>query len=613
MEKRKNRRKWSLKTRLIQAFLVTSIIPVIIMNLLSYYNTSRIVTDHVAELTHANLMQTRSSLDVWMESYEDILFQIYTDDSIVEMIDNINNGEDVAVNKNQLRRTLHGLFYTKEYIKCITVITDDGTMVCYDMLTGSTVNAWTSTFEMTEEELYETVSQDNQTHIFSTQGAIPKGGEDYYLFHLGHRIIDYRDVPKRLGIVVVSIDESMLKNVCSSEEDIAYSYNFIVDAEGNMVSSPDNTLLTTTVLEQPETDEKEKKAQYQKYAEQMEQFRGKPVFVSYVHDDTFNWDIVNISSQDELVKRLTAQQGIMLTILAASLLALGIIIVILIRSLTRALNNLVRVMKTAGQGNLEVRVEEQSDAPLEVETISTEFNGMLERLSDSMKKEKEAGEKQRAAEIAALEAQMNPHFLYNTLDTINWMAIDKEEYEISNSINALANILRYGIDHSNGMVTVRQEQEWLKKYVFLQQTRLKNQFTCEIHIEPGLLDCMVHKLLLQPFIENSIIHGFEGVSRAYFLSVTMAEKDGKTQIEIYDNGKGIPAEMLEQMNRGIFPKSESRNHIGMENAISRLHIYYGDAGKVHLESEEGRFTKIQIEIPMEKRGGGEDEDRSDRG
>lgn len=121
-------RKRSLKVRLIQAFFITSILPIVLINIFSYFNTSSIVRDNVRELTRDNLQQTRSSLDVWLESYEDILFQVYTDDDIVDLIDKINREEDVSVSKNQLRRTLHGLFYTKEYIKCISVLTENGTL-----------------------------------------------------------------------------------------------------------------------------------------------------------------------------------------------------------------------------------------------------------------------------------------------------------------------------------------------------------------------------------------------------------------------------------------------------------------------------------------------------
>ncbi len=106
------RKKAGLKGQLLLAFVLTSIIPMILANLFSYFNTSGIVRDNVQELTHSNLLRTKNSLDILLESYEDLLFQLYADDDIVEQVDRINRGEDLAVSKNQLRRTLHGLFYT---------------------------------------------------------------------------------------------------------------------------------------------------------------------------------------------------------------------------------------------------------------------------------------------------------------------------------------------------------------------------------------------------------------------------------------------------------------------------------------------------------------------
>lgn len=567
------------------------------MNLFSYYNTSKIVADHVRELTHTNLQQTRSSLDVWLESYEDILAQVYTDDDIVSLVDKINRGEDVSVSKNQLRRTLHGLFYTKEYIKSITILTRNGTVVFYDLLTGSsTRSSWMENMNYTQDELYSQISSDNDTHVFSTQKAIESGAQSNYLFHLGHRIIDYRDVKKELGIVMVSVDEELLDSVCTNEENVDYSYNFIVDAQGSVVSYPDKSVLTKTLFTWNQ-DLDNRIEQYRGFIESQELFQGKYVAVDCVHDDKFNWDIVHVSSQNKVIERLANQQKILMMVLTVSLVTLIVMIVVLIRSLTGSLQNLAKVMKTAGKGDLSVRVRPEKRMPSEVETIANEFNKMLGRLAESMENEKEAGERQRTAEIAALEAQINPHFLYNTLDTINWMAIDREEYEISNSINALANILRYGIDNSNGIVTVREERDWLKKYLFLQQTRLKNAFECEIHVEPEVLECRVHKLLLQPFVENSILHGFEGTAKRWFLSVSIVPEDEHLLVTIYDNGKGISQDMVEQMNQGIFPKSTVKNHIGLENAITRIKMYYGEEADVATESEVSNYTRIYIRIP----------------
>lgn len=598
------KKKKSLKLRLIEAFCLTSIVPVILVNLFTYHNTANIVRENVQELSYFNLLQTKSSLDVWLESYEDILFQIYTDDDIVAMIDKINLGEDVSVTKNQLRRTLHGLFYTKEYIQCISILTQNGTLVFYDLLTGSsTQTSWLDDMEMSREELYNEISADNVTHIISTQKTRDFGTEDHYLFHIGHRIIDYRNVQKELGIVVVSINEELLSSVCSSEKNLEGSYNFMVDHTGRMVSFPEKSLLSDPVIEWSENEEERKNA-YAGFIKTQSSFGGEHRIVNLVYDEKFGCDVINVSSQEEMIRRLDAQQQIMLVVLGISVGTLIVAIFILTQRLSGSLQKVAFAMEEAGQGRLSARVITDKTMPGEVETIAVEFNHMLERLSESMEKEREAGERQRQAEITALEAQMNPHFLYNTLDTINWMAIDKEEYEISNSIGALAHILRYGIDNSNGIVTVREECDWLKKYLFLQQTRLKNTFQCEVHIEPELMECRMHKLLLQPFVENAILHGFEGIERIHILKIEISAREAALHIEIYDNGRGIPEKTVEQMNLGNFPGSSEKNHIGMENAMNRIHIYYGAKGNVQIESCYGEWTKIIIEVPKD-----EDSDR----
>lgn len=593
-----NYKRVSLKSRLIMAFLITSIIPFILINLFAYYNTEGIVRENVDELATANLNQTKNGLDIWLDSYEDILFQIYMNDDIVKNVQNINEGKDVSINRKQLRRTLHGMFYTKEYIKSITILTESGEIAFYDLLSGSTTqNSWMNNFPMDIQKMYRIVSEDNNTHIFSTQEASTYAYGTYYLFHLGHRIINYRNVDKQLGIVIVSVDEQMLREACNAQNGGDH-FNFIVDREGKIVSYTDNEWLGKKIMDWTEEPEARKEA-YRKFLEENKS-GAEHLSIYTVYDDKFDWEIINVSDQKEVIKKLNAQQKLMLAVLLLSLTALTIIIVLLTRSLTGSLKTMSHVMKKAGRGELTARVCIDSAMPLEVATIAQRFNQMLEQLGESLQKEKEAVQKQKSAEIAALEAQINPHFLYNTLDTINWMAINQDEYEISNAINSLATILRYGISQSNEIVMVQQEEEWLKQYIFLQQTRLKNTFQCDIHVQPEVKSCMIHKLLLQPFVENAILHGFEGVRRTHYLSVTIQQEDGFLVVEIYDNGKGMPKELVEIMNRGVFPKCQEKNHIGMENAITRIGMYYGEEAKVRIESEEQSFTKINIWIPFNR-------------
>lgn len=579
----------SIRIQLVTAFLITSVIPILLVNIIYYYNTSKLVLQNVESMTRANLQQTKGNLDVWLDSYEDILFQVYTDDSIVELVDRINAGEDVANNRKLLRRMLRGLFYTKDYVKSISIVTESGELVFYDQLTASmTRTSWLDSLALSQEELYEEISSDNRTHLFSTGEKVTFGSNSCYLFHIGHRIIDYRDVQKQCGIVIVSIDVKLLEEVCG--EPTENGLNFLVDGGGYLVSCAGSGEVGRPVAKDC-IGEAEKKDAYRETAARTGMFGNRELSVYFVPDEKTGWEVIRVTDQGELVQGLHKQQEMLGLTILLSLMAVLLVMSTQVSRMTSSIKRVVETMRKAGQGDLSVHVASDPARPTEIEIIAQEFNSMMDRLKTSI-------EKQKNAEIAALEAQINPHFLYNTLDTINWAAIDRDEYEISNMITTLAGILRYGISNSNGIVKIRDEVDWLKQYIFLQQTRLKNAFECQINVEPELLNLPIHKLLLQPFIENAILHGFEGVDRACCLRMEMKRAGGRIWIEIMDNGCGIALDTVQEMNKGIFRRTEDKNHIGMENAITRLRMYYGEEAEVFIKSSLGSGTTIRIRIPV---------------
>lgn len=595
-------KKKSLGLQLVIAFVITSIIPFVLINIFSYYNISKIVRDHNSALMEYNLNRTKTMLDVSIESYEDVLFQIYSNDTVVELINRINKGEELVVSKNQLRRILQGYFYAKEYIKDISVITENGTLVFYERITGYSVRSpWMGNQDMKPDELYQNIMDYQKTYFMPTKEADTSLDGDNYLFHMGHRIVDYNRKNKEIGAVIISIDEQMLSEICTDREDGPAAYHYIVDQKGSVVSCRKKEYLGM-VLDVDVTDN-DRQAAYQSFAEEQGDFGEESIEVNYTHDEKTGWDIVNVSDQEEVLGRIRQQQQITYTVLTAVIAALVLLILYLIRRLTHSIKSVVATMQSTGEGRLQERVEIDDRMPSEVEVIACQYNKTIDQLLDALEKEKRLDRQRKDAEITALEAQLNPHFLYNTLDTINWIAIGKKEFEISRAINALANILRYGIDNSNGIVTIREEYEWLKQYLLLQQTRLKEEFESQIDIPPELMEVRVHKLLIQPFIENSFVHGFEGVRRKCAVKVRMTCEDGFLKILIEDNGKGMPEQIIESVNSKRSFTAESKSQIGLRNAIYRIQLYYGDGAEIHAESAEGEYTKILLTIPMEEEMG----------
>ena len=206
---------------------------------------------------------------------------------------------------------------------------------------------------------------------------------------------------------------------------------------------------------------------------------------------------------------------------------------------------------------------------------------------------------------------VNPHSLYNTLDSINWRAIDAGEEEISDMLGILGSLLRYSISNINGIVPLSVEIEWLKKYVFLQRERFNDSFDCVYDVAENCLDYPIYKMLLQPLIENSILHAFRETKEGGIITVkAFIREDQKLQISIKDNGSGMSCEQLENLRKNILEKKalDSRS-IGISNVVNRLKIYYHDEAEIRVESELGYGTELVLVIPETKQSSFEDEER----
>lgn len=580
-------KKISFKSELFRIFLITSMVPIIVLGIISMLNIRSTMRNNTDRLMQTNMAQVDDNLNIWLESYEDVAYQIYTDDNVVEWVKRLDAGIDTAATVSQMRRFINGVLNTKDYVRAITIVTEGGNAVTYDQITKvTTESSWIDNFSKDFETLKEEVSEDYRMHIYPTEYATTFATKDHYLFHIAHRIVDYRKIHEDLGIVIVSIDESFLQNIFSSKDSGSEQFTIVTDANGRVLTAGKHReLIGQTVTPKEKIHEL---------------MPGKVIDVYTYDDTTLGWKITTGLDESNF-RRNVFLQIIIIVLTAMAIIGISTFLTFVItRRLTDSVKAMALGMERAEEGDLSTKIEIGETMPLEMETMATSFNEMIAKLDESGRKEKEASRLQQEAQIAALEAQINPHFLYNTLDTINWMAIERDEYDISNAINALANILRYAIKDSNARVTVREEVDWLKKYVFLQQFRLKNKFICNLHVDPEIMDARIYKLLMQPFIENAIIHGFEGdiADARLDISISRDEENDKLLVEIEDNGKGISEDIIEQINSGNVIQ-KGRTHIGMGNVITRIRMYYGDEGNVTASSKSGKGTIIRISVPFE--------------
>lgn len=597
-------RKMSFKSKLIFSFVFVSIIPILLVQSISYFNTTAAMKENVNELITFNLVQTEKNLNTTLNSYMDILYQIYTDDEIIELVNKINQKTESAMEISLLRDRLSKLTNSKEGIRSIALLCANGKTAFYDTLTASSLDSSWMDKNFNKSEFYSDIARSKGSVLIPTAFAAQLGDKKYYLFHIANKMVDFNDIRKDpIGVIVISIDEDIIYRACNEAETITQSrkgvksVNFIVDSKGQVISFPDKQYIGTKIPEDTTVSYNSGVHKYSELVSNVSLFRGNSIITNELADEKTGWTLVNAVDQSYLFDKVYMTQSLTILFGIFTLLFSIVVIFYVLRNFSKSMGKILHAMKTAQEGELSVRVELDDDGD-EMSAIAARFNKMIYKINQLVEEVRAATFKQKEAEIRALEAQINPHFLYNTLDAINWMAIEKDEHEISNMLKSLAQILRYSVNKSNSIVKLREEIEWLKKYIYLQQTRFNYSFECHMDVDEKVLDCNIHKLLFQPFIENVIIHGFEGLKSGGILKIGIKDMDETIQITIEDNGKGIDEETVEALNSarniGIETKGSG---LGVKNVFNRIKMYYGQNGSWKVSSNLGEGTVIYLNIP----------------
>lgn len=601
--------KLSFTQKLMLLFLFLSLVPVTAVQVIHYYNTVTVMERKIKEYARISLVQTVRNIRTELSSYEDLLYQVAYDDSFIELLDRLNDSHD-ALARNQLQLKLNILSYSKKWIGSLLAITDTGDYVISIDRTGQDLNLryWQSQGDLTRTPLYRKSIELYGSNVW--EGTRRLGGSadhPYDSFFLSRRIIDF-NTNTPLGVAILSINEPLLAETYQDQKRAlrqGIDQTFVVDGAGTIISHPLKPLIgrnlrailparaAGALLRGPDQEVAELNAKIDK----------KEVIVYSAPIPKTGWRVVNIIDRSYLLREIYFSKNLMLLVeTIAALLLLGIAIGAS-NKLTGAVKQIVQAMLRAQNGDLTARVAVHQTHD-EFATIARSFNSMMEKLGALVAEVKRVTQKEKEAELKTLEMQINPHFLYNTLDSINWMAIEKGEYEISESLKQLATILRYSISNSNQLVTVGQEMEWLQNYLALQQYRFSDKFSYQIAIEPELREVWIHKLLFQPFIENAIIHGLAERKRGGLLTITGRSLDERRMLfVIRDNGQGMSRAKLRQ----VFEKREAgQAGIGVINALTRLELYYGADYRLDVHSEVGAGTAIELVIPKDGKVGEDD-------
>lgn len=362
-------------------------------------------------------------------------------------------------------------------------------------------------------------------------------------------------------------------------------YCFITNENGDIVYHPQQQLLYTGL--------KSEDTGWFSSLEDGVFHRGDQIYAIQTDENT-GWRIVGVSYLDEVVNQQVQTAVRILTMLLAAVLFTAVVSSILLsRVVSRPIHGLVKAMQDF-EKNAEAFSYTPEGGTKEVVELSQSFEHMVGQIQELMSQVRNEEITLRKTELKALQAQINPHFLYNTLDAIGWMCEEERSKEAVEMVNALARLFRISISRGHELIPIRSELQHAESYLQIQSHRYKNQFSYSFDVQEECLDYLCNKITLQPIIENAIYHGINGLVDEGEIRISCRADGDDILFTVEDNGTGMEPEQVQAILR-----KERSDHtgIGIKNVNDRLKIYFGPAYGITIDSVPDEGTRVYIRMP----------------
>lgn len=397
------------------------------------------------------------------------------------------------------------------------------------------------------------------------------------------------------NIVVMDIRFSKIANYVDNVGIGSHGYCFIMDQEGDIIYHPQQQLLYSGL----------KREQTESLAQKPDgAFHDGNVIYSIKTMENSDWRVVGVSYLDELVTSRRRDMVRLLLLLFLAVLVTALFCSLLLsRMISRPIQGLVEAMRA-----FERNAAEFAYLPVrgskEILALSESFQHMVVQIQELMTKVRGEEISLRKTELKALQAQINPHFLYNTLDAIGWMCEEGRSQEAVEMVNSLARLFRISISKGHELIPIAKEVEHAKSYLMIQKFRYKNQFVYEFQIDEACLPYLCNKITLQPIIENAIYHGINRMVDQGRIDIRIYEEGEDIVFQVEDNGVGMTQEQCRQILASEASDHNGIGGIGIKNVNDRIKIYFGEEYGMRITSELDEGTCVTIRMPKVREEGG---------
>lgn len=413
-------------------------------------------------------------------------------------------------------------------------------------------------------------------------------GEYPWVVTLSRAIVD-DSTGETLGVIFIDMNYHSISSLCEEISLGSKGYIFIIDENGNIVYHPKQQLLYSGV----QTEEIQKIMQ-----------RGNGSFYSKNGEKVYTVSrseltgctIVGVSYLSELMEKIDGLQELYI-ILAIILIFIAVIIsVIIANMISRPIRDLGDSMKQVDQENFDIHIENPGYTNVIGDLIHS-FNIMIERIRELIQRITDEQTEKRKSELSALQAQINPHFLYNTLDSIIWMAESHKIPEVVEMTSALSKLLRKSISNDNEIVTVSDEISYVSEYLKIQKMRYRDKLDFSINVDHELLMASMPKLIMQPLVENAIYHGIKMKKNGGVIRIEGHRRDNMMELLISDDGVGMDAHTMEHLLDERDKEQNNGKKVGVNNVNRRIKLYFGNEFGLRYESIQSQGTIVHVDLP----------------
>lgn len=586
------------KIALASTFIV--IVSVVVVGFSFYTYAKRDVQRVYYENAYSTTAGTASHLNQRIEIVIEKLYSIKYSNKVNGLLKAFfeDRTGSYSITLTELSREFSSIANSDDFIDSIYIYAAGGEFYDY-------ANQKNPDFDFIQSDFYRTMPEVLNLTIRSDE-SIFESADKTIAFSIKHKIEGYRDEI----VIIVHLDVSQLTRYLGENKTDLSNEVMLLQTNGAFILGTDELLGQSITQQDSILQSTEEKMGINRIV------LGKDAYIlSY---DTLNavpWCIVNMQNEDELLTNINAMKNYVIILVGLSIAVCIVASVLLSTLITKPLTLLQKTISHVSEGDYDIECDYTYDN--EIGALSRNFNLMLkeiksliERLQNTiaqLKKEKDKVKHEqnlkRKAEIKALQSQINPHFLYNTLGSISWLADAKDAPEIAEIASALGDFYRIGLSKGKDIITVGDELEHVRHYLQIQKIRFNESLTYSFDVDERIKPYAINKLVLQPLVENAIIHGENPLTRTCTIIVraVLLEDDHLIQLTVSDEGGGIEDDRLEKINRrlaDIHLEADRSHGYGIFNINERLQLTFGSNYGLTLQNADETGARAVITIPV---------------